>query len=145
MTSKIQKRSIVTCILLSFITCGIYGIVWFINLTDDTRNVSGDQKLSGGKAFLFTILTCGIYGYYWSYVMGKALMQGRSNNGLAAEDNSILYLILQILGLGIVNYCLIQNELNNICDASNNNPGSAAPTQPMQPEQTNQQTPPTTM
>lgn len=145
MTSKIQKRSIVTCILLSFITCGIYGIVWFINLTDDTRNVSGDQKLSGGKAFLFTILTCGIYGYYWSYVMGKALMQGRSNNGLTAEDNSILYLILQILGLGIINYCLIQNELNNICDASNNNPDSAAPTQPMQPEQTNQQTPPTTM
>ena len=48
--------------------------------------------------------------------MGKALMQAKSKNNLPAEDNSILFLILQIFGLGIVNYCLIQNELNNIAD-----------------------------
>lgn len=49
----ISRKNIVTCILLSFITCGIYGIIWFISLTDDVRIASGDERLSGGKAFLF--------------------------------------------------------------------------------------------
>lgn len=38
----------------------------------------------------------------------------QKKKGLMASDNSILYLILCILGLGIVNYCLIQNELNEM-------------------------------
>lgn len=117
----IQKRNIVTCILLSIFTCGIYGIFWFISITDDTRVVSEDTRLSGGMAFLFTIITCGIYGFYWAYLMGKAIMQAKSKNNLPAEDNSILFLILQIFGLGIVNYCLIQNDLNMIADAKSSN------------------------
>ncbi len=116
----VAKKNIVTCIVLSIITCGIYGIFWFISLTDDVRVVSGDTRLSGGKAFLFTIITCGIYGYYWAYIMGKAMMQAKSSNDLPAEDNSLIYLLLQIFGLGIVNYCLIQNDLNMIADKNAN-------------------------
>ena len=117
----VQKRNIVTCILLSIVTCGIYAIVWFISLTDDVRVVSGDTRLSGGKAFLFTLVTCGIYGYYWAYLMGKAMLQAKNKNNLPAEDNSVIYLILQIFGLGIVNYCLIQSDLNAIADGQVNN------------------------
>lgn len=112
----ISRKNIVTCILLSFITCGIYGIIWFISLTDDVRIASGDERLSGGKAFLFTIITCGIYSFYWAYLMGKAMMQAQAKSGLPVNDNSVLYLILQIFGLGIVNYCLIQNDLNTIAN-----------------------------
>ena len=55
-------------------TCGIYGIYWFIVLTDDARLASGDQQApSGGIAFLLTLVTCGIYGIYWAYKMGKTL------------------------------------------------------------------------
>lgn len=67
----IQKREIVTCILLTFLTCGIYGIVWFINLTDDVAYLSEDPEFSGAKAFLFTIITCGIYSFFWAYKLGK--------------------------------------------------------------------------
>lgn len=48
----IKKRDIVTSIILSFVTCGIYAIIWFISLTDDVGQVSGDERLSGGKCFL---------------------------------------------------------------------------------------------
>ena len=30
-----------------------------------------------------------------------------------ASDNSVLYLVLEIIGLGIIVYALIQNSLNN--------------------------------
>ena len=112
----ITKRDIVINIILSIITCGIYGIIWFINITDDVRLVSGDTRLSGGKAFLFTLITCGIYGFYWAYLIGKDLMQAKSKNNLPADDNSLIYIILQICGLSIVNYCLMQNDLNSIAD-----------------------------
>lgn len=71
----IKKREIVVSIILTFITCGIYGIVWFINMTDDVAVVSEDHTISGGKAFLFTILTCGLYSIYWSYLMGKKIYE----------------------------------------------------------------------
>lgn len=69
------------------------------------------------KAFLFTLVTCGIYTFYWNYKMGKELYEAKTKKGLQASDNSILYLILSIIGLGIVNYCLIQSDLNDLAKA----------------------------
>ena len=111
------KKNIATQIVLTLITCGIYGIVWFITLTDDAANASEDHSMSGGIAFLLTIVTCGIYAIYWAYKMGKIMAKAREKAGLSANDNSVLYLILSIIGLGIVNYCLIQSDLNEIIDA----------------------------
>ncbi|MEE0700289.1 MAG: DUF4234 domain-containing protein [Bacilli bacterium] len=117
----VKERSIPVCILLTIVTCGIYGIIWFISLTDDARVVSGDERLSGGKALLFTIVTCGIYSIYWAYQMGKALNQAQVKAGKTPNDNSVLYLILSIIGLSIVGYCLMQSELNNFANTTNSN------------------------
>ena len=108
----VKEKNIATSLILTVVTCGIYGIVWFIQMTDDARDVSGDSTLSGGKAFLLTLVTCGIYSIYWSYKMGKALYEAQVNKGMTANDNSTVYLILSIFGLGIINYCLIQADLN---------------------------------
>lgn len=59
----IKKRDIVTSIILSFVTCGIYAIIWFISLTDDVGQVSGDERLSGGKCFLLTVVSTDIIGH----------------------------------------------------------------------------------
>ena len=110
---KLKERNIGVAIILTLVTCGIYGIYWFIAITDDARLASGDtQAPSGGIAFLLTLVTCGIYGIYWAYKMGKTIMMAKQKANLPAEDNSVLYLILQFVGLGIINYALMQNELN---------------------------------
>lgn len=44
--------------------------------------------------------------------MEKANATAKAMRGMSAKDNSVLYLVLQFLGLGIVNYCLIQSDLN---------------------------------
>ena len=49
--------------------------------------------------------------------MGKLLMVAKEKNNLRSEDNSVLFLILQLIGFGIVNYALIQNSLNEIVRA----------------------------
>lgn len=109
-----KKKNIATCIILSIITCGIYGIYWFVNLTDDAARVNEDPNFSGGKAILFTLITCGIYSFYWYYKMGKEIYEARTKRGLVSSDQSVLYIILAVLGLGIVNYCLMQDELNEL-------------------------------
>lgn len=113
----LREKNIATCILLSIFTCGIYGIVWFITLTDDTAVASEDNSISGGMALLLVILTCSLYRIYWSYITGKKLYAAKEKAGLRASDNSILYLILSIIQLDIVNYCLMQSELNEIANA----------------------------
>lgn len=110
----IRKKDLVVAILLTFITCGIYGLIWFVNISDDVKTLTGNDSLpSGGMALLLGIVTCGLYYYYWSYKVGKALY----DSGKANSDNSIIYLVLMICGLGIVNYCLIQDELNKHANA----------------------------
>lgn len=113
-----QERNIGLSIVLSIVTCGIYGIYWFITLNDEVKQKSKDETLaSGGLAFVLTLVTCGIYGYYWAYRMGKATLAARKEAGMdEGSDNSVLYIILQFFGLAIVNYALIQNDMNAITD-----------------------------
>lgn len=111
-----KKRDIALSVILTLVTCGIYGIYWFVVLTDDIAEASGDRSISGGVAILLTIVTCGIYGYYWAYKMGQNITLAKQNRGIESTgtDMAIVYLLLQIFGLGIVNYCLMQSELNKL-------------------------------
>ena len=74
----ITKRSIGVAILLSIVTCGIYGIYWMVVVTDDTNKAINDPNgTSGGIAVLLSIVTCGIYGIYWLINKGKNLIMQR--------------------------------------------------------------------
>ena len=113
----IQKRDLAMYIILTLVTCGIYGIYWFVVLTDDVKAVSKDEQMqSGGLAFLLTLVTCGIYGIYWAYKMGELMKTAQEQNSVEVKDNAVIYLILQLFGLGIVNYALIQADLNVIAE-----------------------------
>ena len=113
----ISRREIAVAIILSIVTCGIYGIYWFIVLTDDVKKASGDTNFtSGGVSFLLTIVTCGIYGVYWAYKMGELMKTAQSKHGLEVKDNSVLYLILELFGFGIIAYAMLQNDLNAIAE-----------------------------
>lgn len=112
----VKNRNIVLQIVLTIVTCGLYGFYWFITLTDDAARKADDPKLNGVTALLLTIVTCGIYGYYWYYKMGKTLKAAGEKNGVAIDDNSVLYIILGVFGLGIVAWCLMQADLNKMAD-----------------------------
>lgn len=110
-----KERNIATAIILSLVTCGIYGLYWMVVLTDELKEQADDHNLaSGGLALLFTIFTCGIYGIYWAYQMGKLLSIAKEKNGLRADDNSVVFLVLELFGFGIIVYALAQSGLNDI-------------------------------
>ena len=108
----VPNRNIVVSLVLSLVTCGIYGIYWMIVLQDDSNIVSEDNNTSGVMVFLLSLITCGIYGFYWYYKMGQKLFQAGQKYGKQISDNSLIYILLGVFGLGIVNYCLMQSDLN---------------------------------
>jgi len=113
MRTQIEERNVVVYLLLSIITCGLFGIYWLVVVLKDIATTSGED-INPWLVILLTIITCGIYGIYFNYQMGKYMAKAGENYNVKIEDNSILYLILSIFGLDIVNLCLIQNDLNTI-------------------------------
>lgn len=112
----IKEKNIALCIVFTIITCGIYGIYWFVTLTEDTNTIAGESGTSGVMAFILTVVTCGIYGFYWAYKCGEKIDTAHQNRGEVSSNGGILYLILFIFG-GIIAYALIQNEINKFADA----------------------------
>ena len=113
----VQNRNIALCVVLTLVTCGIYGIYWFICLTDDTNYAAQEQNAASGVvAFLLTLVTCNIYGIYWAYKQGEKIDKIRQAKGLpsSSSNNSVLYLILELVGFGIIAWALMQNELNQL-------------------------------
>ena len=114
----IKQRNIGICILLSIVTCGIYGLYWFVVLTDDINQESGEtDATSGGMSLLLTIVTCNIYGWFWAYKMGEKVDIIKNKNGVPSSNSGILYVLLQVFGLGIIAYALMQDTANKYADA----------------------------
>lgn len=98
----IKQRNIALCIVFSIITFGIYALYWFVCLTNDANQESGQtDATSGGVALLLTIVTCNIYGWFWAYKMGEKIDAIKTKNGQSAGNSSILFLLLQLCGLGM--------------------------------------------
>jgi hypothetical protein len=103
-------KSIGLCILFSFITFGIYGLYWLYTLCKNIKLLNGEPPSCGGEFCLNIFVP--IYGYYWIYTRSKKLSGAAWRRGIPTSDNSTLYLVLAILGLSLVSYALIQNDLN---------------------------------
>lgn len=104
-----KQRSVGIAILLSIITCGIYGIYWLIMLNDETNYVSGHQQdgTSGGVVFLLTLVTCGIYGYYWCYKQGEKLNEAKMQRGIMVVIQVLRYFILYFQSLVLALFLML--------------------------------------
>lgn len=107
-----KQRNIVVCILLTLVTCGLYGIYWMVVLNDDVNTMAGKQGTSGIMVLILTLVTCGIYSLYWMYQMGVAVEMIHDKHGEPHGSAPVVYLLLDLFCLDIVSYALIQNELN---------------------------------
>lgn len=82
-----KQRNIAVCIILSLVTCGIYGLYWFVVMTNESNQVSGrPNSTSGGVSLLLMIITCNIYGLYWAYKMGEKIDAAKQMRRLAQRQ-----------------------------------------------------------
>ena len=106
----INKRKIGVCILLSFVTFGIYTIYWQYLLVKNTRAIQKDESNCTGE--MLCILFVPFYSLFWWFTRGKIVKDRFTEHGYSAIGNEIAYLLLSIFGLVIVSMAIMQNDFN---------------------------------
>ncbi len=110
----IQQRNIALYVVLSVVTCGLFALYWMLVLNEDANTVSKTNGTSGGMVILLSIITCGIYTIYWMYKQGEKIDAAKNERGIPSSNTGIIYLVLSLVGLGIVSYILMQDSLNKL-------------------------------
>ncbi|MBR6514976.1 MAG: DUF4234 domain-containing protein [Clostridia bacterium] len=105
---NIKERNIVTSVILSLVTCGIYGFYWAYCMAKEAVSVNDEND----GAILEAIL-CMFLPFVGFFLTEKKFAQGCADKGIEHKDNTILYIILGIV-FPIANYCLLQNDLNKL-------------------------------
>ena len=112
---NIKKRDIAVAVILSVVTCGIYGLIWFYNLVNELNIAAPDQGDSTpGMVLLLSIVTCGIYSLFWIYRAGEKVDRIKRLNGEPEANSALIFLLVSFFGFSIIAYCLIQAELNKV-------------------------------
>jgi len=120
-----ERRNIAVAIILSIVTCGIYGIYWLYKIAEGFYNTPTQERVetTPGMTVLLMIVTCSVYAIYCYYKWGRATAEIWASHGRKDEDKAILYLLLSIFGFAIVCDALIQNDFNQWVTIAENSQG----------------------
>lgn len=115
-----DDRDLLVFILLSIITCGIYGYFFVYQLARDMNIVcAGDGEKTPGLAefIILSIITCGIYSWYWYFKLGNRIAANGPRYGITFQENGTSILVWLLIGnlfcgIGtyIAMYFLIKNS-----------------------------------
>lgn len=123
-----DNRGLLSYILLTLVTCGIYSYYFVYKLAHDVNIAcSGDGEETGGllQYVLLSIVTCGLYSLYWEYKLGNRLATNAPRYGLTFQENGTTVLLWCLVGsvlCGIgpwVAMNILINNSNKICNAYN--------------------------
>ena len=90
-----KQRNIAMAIIFSFLTCGIYFIIWLWCLNNELRTAN-NKNLNSGTNFLLSFITCGIYSLVW------------------------MYKLVDEVGFMLISVALAQHQVNKICQKNQN-------------------------
>ena len=112
----VKEKSIGLCVVLSIVTCGIYGIYWLYTIARDLNDLCESQNQEKGAepglVVVLGIVTCGIYSLYYLWKAGKMVSSLTRSNGQHPSDDSIVLMVLSLLQLSLVSYCILQSHIN---------------------------------
>jgi hypothetical protein len=114
---KGTPRSPILVLVLCLLTCGLYYLYFMYVVTDEVNRYTGRNDQNPIADVFLTIITCGIWDLYWDYKMGKRMAEMTAMAGLPVTDNAVLYLILDLVGIGIFNVVMQQETLNRVWNA----------------------------
>ncbi len=97
----IKQRSLAKLIVLSFLTCGIYGFFFWWGYIRDINNAcvcDGKKSPNYLVVLLLSGLTCGLYYLIWLYRQGERLKTMAPAYGLDFKEGGGNVLVYQLLG-----------------------------------------------
>lgn len=107
----LKERNVVTVIILSIVTCGIYALYWTYVTMDalDKEGQASNMPVIAQFLLLFVYV-----GYILFGINADANINAiKEKKGVATADNKVLWLILGLV-FPIALIALIQNEINQL-------------------------------
>lgn len=113
---KIHKRFIETSIILTVITFGFYYIYWQFLAVRNVRYLTNDKSSIAGE--LLCLYFIPLYPLYWWYTRGETARQELKKRGQTALGCGTAYMLLSLIGLGIIALAIMQNDFNAVQDGN---------------------------
>ncbi len=108
-----KNRSVVSIILLSIITFGIYSIVLSYLQLKEMEDEGVEPKIPAVAVVLLMIFVSCAGGALLGYAANENLNQIRARRGLPAQDNMVLWLVIGIF-IPMVTEALIADNINKM-------------------------------
>jgi hypothetical protein len=100
-------------IILSLITCGLYGLFWQYKQMDVLNAWLGRKEYDFWIWLLLSIVTCGVFALYYEYKMAKGINEIQEATGRRVNDDlALLCVLLAFVGVGIASIAIQQYEIN---------------------------------
>jgi len=101
-------------LILTLITCGLYGLVWIWQVGTELREELGLTDQNPGLDVVLTVLTATLWGYVVVYRYARQVADAQRRVNLPPNDLSLAAVILAVVGLWFVSFALLQTELNKV-------------------------------
>ena len=105
----IKERNPILWAILSYCCCFFPSFIWGWKVAKESAYLNNSEDNGFIEAILSII--CPPAGIF---LASKKLTTGLNAHGIAAEDNSLIYLILSLFGLSPIALFLMQKELNKV-------------------------------
>ena len=110
----LKQRGVVEVILLTIITCGIYGIYWVYDTLNGMEQITGHQSSANSVVCLLLCIFFPSIGYLlFGMAADEQINIIKASRGIPAVDNKVMYMILGFF-LPIVLIPIVQDEINKL-------------------------------
>lgn len=109
-----QNRSVATVIILTIITCGIYGLYWVYVTAEALEKEGQTGQMAPAIQLVLSLFWFG--GLFVGMAADKNLNSIKARRGLPTTDNQVVYILIGLI-IPIVLYGIIQNEINQLTSA----------------------------
>jgi lipopolysaccharide export system protein LptC len=119
----LKTREPLIVILLSIVTCGIYGIVWMFMMNNEIKQLSPNRNNDVDTIWLVLGILCGFIYYYVWYKWDKQLADITAYKNIRYNSNFVLWIILSVfVGIGFfVMLFQVQDTMNEAINSNDNN------------------------
>ncbi|MBC8141651.1 MAG: DUF4234 domain-containing protein [Armatimonadetes bacterium] len=109
-----ERREPAMVLVFTLLTCGIYYFFWLYRVSEETQRYLNEPDTSPAIEVLLCFVTCGLYIFYWDYKQAQKIARMLQSVGMPPTDNAVLYLVLNLIGLGFINAMIEQGHLNDV-------------------------------
>ncbi len=113
--SMLKKSKIWKLILLTAVTFGIYGYIWFYRNAKKVRILNGESAEGCGNEVFLSIIFGLFYNPYWYYTRAKQMNASAKKRGLdGIVKKPVVYLLLTLFGLELIAKIMVTADFNKM-------------------------------